>query len=149
MQNIDLSALNTKKQFTINGDENRILELDVTDLNVIQRYNEAMPKLKALEEKLRKLPLVNDDDEVDEMALKINTFAEVDKGMREFIDFIFDSNVCEVCAPHGSMYDPIKGRMRYEILLDIIIGLYEDSLQKELQKLEKNVSKHSSKYTKK
>ena len=74
MQNIDLSALNTKKQFTINGDENRILELDVTDLNVIQRYNEATPKLKALEEKLRKLPLVNDDDDVDEMALKINTF---------------------------------------------------------------------------
>ena len=148
MQNIDLSALNTKQKFMINGDENRVLELDVSDLNIVQRYNEMIQKLNQLEEKVIALTSSKKDGEDDTME-KVNLFIEIDTEMRECIDFIFDSNVCEVCAPKGSMYDPINGKLRYEVLIDILIALYEGNLKKELKKMEKNVAKHSAKYTKK
>ena len=46
--NIDLSVLR-KKRFTLNGDVNRILELDTADLSIVQRLSEAYPELEKLE----------------------------------------------------------------------------------------------------
>ena len=45
LQNIDLSVFR-KKQFTIDGDENRILELDTSDLNIIKRIKESKSEEK-------------------------------------------------------------------------------------------------------
>jgi hypothetical protein len=144
LQNIDLSVFR-KKQFTIDGDENRILELDTSDLNIIKRIKEFYPKLQKLEEKLQNIPDFKDDQFVD-----IADFLDdIDSEMRTAVDAIFDSNVCEVCVPNGSMYDPINGRLRYEILIDVLSKLYDENLSAEIKKVNKRVEKHTAKYVKK
>lgn len=144
LQNIDLSVFR-KKQFTIDGDENRILELDTSDLNIVKRIKEFYPKLQKLEEKLQNIPDFKDDQLVD-----IADFLDdIDSEMRTAVDAIFDSNVCEVCVPNGSMYDPINGRLRYEILIDVLSKLYDENLSAEIKKVNKRVEKHTAKYVKK
>ena len=147
--NIDLSALR-KKRFTLDGDESRILELNTADLSIIQRLSEAYPKLEELEHEVSKITEgveATDETVVQDMNLIATRLRETDGKMRELLDYIFDSNVSEMCAPSGSMYDPIGGQLRYEHLISILIGLYEDNLAQEMKRVQKRVKSHTAKYT--
>ena len=147
--NIDLSALR-KKRFTLDGDESRILELNTADLSIIQRLSEAYPKLEELEHEVSKITEgveATDETVVQDMNIIATRLRETDGKMRELLDYIFDSNVSEMCAPSGSMYDPIGGQLRYEHLISILIGLYEDNLAQEMKRVQKRVKSHTAKYT--
>ena len=144
-----------KKRFRFDGDNNRILELDTSDFSTINRIEDSYPKLVALEQKanLLKVAGVNsDDDTLDEAVEKVNisqTLREIDSEMRDIMDYIFDANVSEVCAPSGSMFDPFNGKFRYEHILDKLTGLYETNLDKEYELFRKRINKHTDKYIKK
>lgn len=149
IQNIDLSVFK-KKRFSINGDPNTILELDVGDLNILTRLQEQSVILEKLSKKIAKLSDTDNTLDDKELLDKIaNGLKEIDTEMRKCIDTIFDAPVSEICVPRGSMYDPIGGKLRYEHLIDTLITLYNDNLVKEVKKLQNKVSKHTNKYTKK
>lgn len=148
---IDLGFVE-KKKFRINGDFNRMLELNVSDLNVFARLKEGYPKLKELlleaQAKIESIPDEGDDE--GEMIAKIaDTLTEIDKKMRGLIDYIFDTNASEICAPSGNMYDPVNGEWRYVRIIDTLSSLYTNGLNAEFDKMKKNVEKRTSKYTKK
>ena len=145
-----------KKRFRIDGDDSRILELNTSDLNILARLKEAYPKLTDLAERaFKNLPDVDSQaEDYDFMtdaatANVIDTLKNADKEMRELVDYIFDSNVSELCAPSGSMYDPINGKFRFEHIIDTIAVLYETTVSDEITKVSKRVKKHTDKYTKK
>lgn len=153
---ISLSELRRKK-FRIDGDDSRILELNTTDLNLLTRLKESYPKLISLSENAMKtLP---DDDftanaDADFFTDKsvdtlVDALTQTDKEMRELLDYIFDSNVSEVCAPSGSMYDPINGKFRFEHIIESLTKLYTDDISIEAGNISKRVQKHTDKYVKK
>ena len=80
------------------------------------------------------------------MSDKLST---IDNGMREQINYIFDSDVCSVCADNGSMYDLINGEFRYEVIITALSKLYEDNIAKESKKVQARIKKHTAKYSKK
>lgn len=140
-----------KKKFRIEGDNKRILELNVSDLNIVARLKVGYPKLSALfEEAKAKISEIPDDakgiDLINDMADRLS---EIDKEMRETIDYIFDTNASEVCAPSGNMYDPVGGQLRYMRVLDALTGLYTNGLHAEFDKMKNRVEKRAEKYTKK
>lgn len=146
---LDLSKLR-RKRIRIDGDDNRILELDTSDLGVISRLKDLQPKLDELSKEGEEISLIGDlseDENFDNLADK---FKSLDNKMRDILDSLFQSNVSEVCAPTGSMMDPIGGAYRWEVILDSLINLYNDTIKAEMQKTEdKNVAgvkAHTSKY---
>lgn len=151
---IDLTPTR-KKKIRINGDNTKIVELNTSDVGIIQRLSEAYPKL----EELGKKGMVVDADfkaiqdaETDEESAEAMeragaTIKEIDTEMRKIIDDLFDSNVSEVCAPSGTMFDPFNGIMRFEYILEALIAAYGENITKEADKVKKNVSKHTKKYT--
>ncbi len=148
--NIDLSSLR-KKRFTINGDENCVLELNTSDFSIINRLAETYPKLNELSEKITHLndgvTEGEDDDSVQsDLVTMSGNLKNIDSEIKELVDYIFDSNVCEVCCPDGSMLDIINGNFRYEILIDTLTSLYEETIKNESDKLQKRMAKHTSKY---
>lgn len=153
VQDLNLSAIR-KKRFRIDGDNNRILELNVSDLNVLSRLRDTYPKLvKLSNEAATNLPDVDESTEGDLIESEafnktIDTLKDIDKKMREYMDYIFDANVSEVCVQNGSMYDPFNGKLRFEHILDILTNLYETNLNAEFEKLSSRVKKHTAKYTK-
>lgn len=144
---IDLSPIR-KKRFRINGDNDKILELNTSDVSIFNRLQDAYPKLEELASKATAL---GDDTDGDEDGIKkfTDTLKEIDTTMRESIDYIFDSNVSEVCAPFGSMYDPLNGKFRYEHIIETLAALYENNFDEEVRKIKNRVTKHTDKYTKK
>lgn len=148
---LDMSVI-AKQKFRIDGDDDRILELNTSDLSVVTRLSEAYPKLNALQSKVTSLrtDIINvdesDDNSIELLTQLGNGLKEVDSEMRALIDYIFDSNVCEVVSPFGSMYDPIGGSLRYEHIIEKLVALYSDTINAEATKTRKNMNKHTAKY---
>lgn len=147
---IDLSAIK-KKRFRINGDNSKILELNTSDMGIVTRLKEAYPRLNDLmdsvTDKFSNLPDDDEDDEVQLTALS-DAVNEIDKQMRAEIDFIFNSNVSEICGSEGSMWDPIDGSFRYEHIIDKLTKLYENNLDKEYASMKRRVENKAGKYVK-
>ena len=153
---LDLSVTK-KKRFRFDRDNNRIIELNTSDMNIMARVSEAYPKLKEQQEKAAKLMdgiELHEDEEIteDTVTTDMVTISErlkaIDKEMRELIDFMFNAPVSDVAAPDGSMYDPYEGSFRFEYIITLLIKQYEDNLQSEFSKMSKQMEKHTAKYTK-
>lgn len=148
IMDVDLSIIK-KKRFRINGDNTKILELNVSDMGIVSRLDEAYPKLMALQDKVSAIADINEEaDDMELLSTTASKLTEIDGEMRGIIDFIFQSNVSEVCGSEGSMYDPIDGTFRYEHIISTLVRLYENNLNAEFNKMKENISKHTAKYTK-
>ena len=135
-----------KKRIRIDGDDSRILELNTSDLGIFGRLQKSEEDITQLtKEAMKNWPEEADKDSF-EISAKI--FKEVDTRMREILDFIFDAPVSELCAPSGTMFDPINGKLRYEHIMEIIGSLYESDITTEVDKMSARVKKHTDKYTK-
>ena len=66
-----------------------------------------------------------------------------------FIDFIFDSNVSEICAPTGNMFDPVDGTYRFERIIDKLTGFYTTGLDNEFKKVKNRVENKAKQHIKK
>lgn len=140
-----------KRKFCISGDFNRILELNVSDLNIASRLKVGYPKLQDLlkeaQAKIASIP--ESEDELETLNHLADALTEIDQKMREVIDYIFDTNASEICVPSGNMYDPVDGQWRFERIIDTLSKLYTTGLDEEFNKLKNRVEQKTSKYTKK
>lgn len=149
---LDLS-ITKKKKFRFDKDDTRIVEINTSDMNLMQRVDIAYPKLQALQEKASKLTEGVEFEEttergaIDGIAIMAERLSEVDTEMREMLDFMFDAPISAAAAPNGSMYDPFNGSFRYEHIIAIVMKQYEDNLQSEFSKMEKQLKAHTDKYT--
>lgn len=148
IQDINLSSLN-KKRFRIDGDNNRIIELNTSDAGFIVRLNQLYPKMKKIGDelsvKINNQSSIKDDDSLGEIA---EIIIGLDNDLKAMVDELFDSNVSEVCMPEGTSVDPINGEFRFEAIIRKLGKLYVDNFNAEFTKMKNNVSKHTAKYTK-
>ena len=138
--------LNQKQQFRIDGDDNRIIELDVSDITVIHRLREVYPKLNDLGIKGFDIDDSADDTEgqLDSMITALNA---IDKEMRDIIDYVFDSKISDICLPTGAMYNMRNGQFVFERILDVLFSLYAENIQSEFGKMSARMKAHTDKYT--
>jgi hypothetical protein len=128
-----------RTKFRINGRNDAIIELNLSDLGVIERLETGLDKLQ---NEMTGIANLSSDDENLSDSLK-----QADIRMREAVDYIFDYPVSDVCAKYGTMYDPKDGKFRYEIIIDGLMRLYTDNINAEYRKLENRLKKHTEKYT--
>ena len=134
---VDIDGIKRQK-FRINGRNDSVIELNLSDLNIVDRMQEGLNKLDAEMSEIAKLP---DDDTLSD-KLK-----EADKRMREYVDYIFDYPVSDACIKNGSMYDPKNGMFAYEHIIDALTKLYTNNLNEEYKKMKSRIQKHTDKYT--
>ena len=147
---IDLTATR-KKRFHVNrgtGAEG-VLELNTSDMSVITRLEDLYPKLEKLGQEASLKQVTAEENSNERMTARIaKTLEKIDSQMREIVDEIFDSNVSEICAPDGSMFDPFNGEFRYEHIISTLSKLYEGNISAEFTKMSDRIKKRTSKYTK-
>ena len=108
-------------------------------MNILSRLYDCYPKLDELGVKAVKISSDNPEETV-------ATLKEIDKEMRDLLNFVFDSDIADVCAPDGSMFDMFLGEFRFEHILDTLLTLYENNINKEYKLMAKNIKKHTDKY---
>lgn len=148
---LDLGAIE-KRKIWVNSDQSRVIELNLSDMGIVDRFITANKNLQKLADEVTSLSeiVVNEDDNNEEALEQVTTkLKELDRKMRDEIDFLFDSKVSDVCVPTGTMYDPHGGKFTFEHVIEGLIDLYTDSIQDEFSKVQKNVAKHTAKYTNK
>lgn len=151
---IDISlAATARKKFRIDGDNSRIIELNTSDMGIVQRMTEIYPKLKDLQARASKTMdgiEVSDDDDIEDSMRTAVTMSErlnsIDTEMRILVDELFNADVSSKTAPDGSMYDPFNGMFRFEHIISTLAELYQSNFKKEFQTLSAQVSKHTDKY---
>lgn len=158
-QNINLN-ISTRKRFTIDGDLNKVIELDVNDLNLVTRLSDSIKKMDSLKSEWEKLEHIADntttEGEDEEALLRgvddfSNQFSLIESQMRGIIDFIFDSEgLSDTILGASSIFSPAGGKYKYEQIIDVLTGLYENAIEKEAKKINaRKVEVRTSKYTKK
>ena len=161
IDNINLNV-NTRRKFTIDGDRDRVIYLDINDIGLVNRMSDSIKKMDELKEewdKLESLADVHDsgdnktDEEMDEALLKeVTDFSEqfslIENKMRDIVDYIFDyEGLCQTVVGNSSIFSPVNGVYKFEQVIDVLTGLYEDSIEKEAKKLNsKKVEQKTSKY---
>ena len=121
-----------RKRIRVDGDDNRVLLLNLSDLGIVVRMKEAYPQMNEISRKATraKVEELKDDDAstIDRVA---EVISELDTDMRGLMDYVFDANVSQMCAPEGTMFDMFNGQFRFEIILDELSKLYENNVSLE------------------
>jgi len=128
-----------KTKIRINGDNNSILELNLSDVGIGERLEKGYAKLQAEIKKISDMEISDED-----LPKKLK---EADRLMRETIDYIFDSNVSEVCCKFGTMFDLDNGVYKFERILEALTNLYADNINSEYRAMKKRVQQVTDKYT--
>lgn len=144
--NLDLSET-ARTKIWINGDCNRVLELNLSDVGIISRLEKAQAEIDELVEEVRKLS-ATDIPEDDPDNIVGSTFKIMNEKMCNIVDGIFDFPVCEICCDGGSMFDPIKGQLRFEYIIDKLSNLYKGTISEEMKRVQAKMKAHTAKYTK-
>ena len=142
---IDLSATR-KKRIRIDGDDNRIIELNTADMDIIQRLNNLTSHMSELGTKFANTKFDDDLNENESTAEFEKALDELDAEMRGLIDELFQSKVADICAPDGTMWDMFNGYFRYEIIIEQLINLYGENIQNESKRVMERLHKYTDKY---
>ena len=142
---LDLSVTK-KKRFRFDKDDSRIIDLNIADMGIMSRLTETYPKLTGWLKDTQTLSAeISDDDSIEAVSRLGEKLNEIDKSMRDAIDYIFNAELSRVAAPDGTMYDMFEGQFRFEYILSTLLDYYENNMSEEFKKMQT----HTKKYTKK
>lgn len=151
---INLQVESQKQTIQLNGNPEKVIELDLGDSNIITRLSEGADKIENLVKERQNLHelLANGNDSTEsnakyyqDLAVK---FKELENNMREIINEIFEYDVCTPFLGTSSVFSIKNGEFAFEKIINSLMGLYEDSIRKESNNLKQRLSKHTDKYLK-
>ena len=144
-------SLSTKKSFRIDGDNNRVIWLDVSDMNLVVRVDEVYADIQSLavdaQTRMANAKVTEDEDGESPLKDISGILKDIDMKMREKINYIFASDVADACEPTGNMYDMVNGEYRFEHIIEVLSTLYANNLTAEVKKMQERIKKHTAKYT--
>ena len=161
-------GVSTRQKFSIDDDENRIIELDTKDVGIADRFARAIKRMESLEEKWVKLRQsaelaekaaasiqenidnINAED-FDTISQFSDSYREVDREMRDILDEIFDCpGMCDTILGNTCTFSIVNGHYKYEQIMDVLIGVYEAEIKSEVGKLNRaRIADKTQKYTRK
>ena len=136
--------IDNRKQFRINNDDKRIIELDISDFGILNRLRESYPRLQELGVKGFEF---DEDDENIKLGEFMDSLNAINDEMISIIDYIFDSKVAKICANDKPLYNMVAGKFVFEIILDALFNLYSDNIRTELGQMSQRMKAHTDKYT--
>ena len=151
-EEINNISLSNKRSFSIDGDLNRIIFLDTSDMNILVRLDETYPEIRKLAVEASEKIIASKESSIEEGANSpISDIAQVlkdiDTKMREKLNYIFASDIADICEPKGNMYDPVYGGFRFEHIIEVLTTLYANNITAEFKKMQERLKKHTAKYT--
>lgn len=119
----------------LDGEEIGVFRFKPTDFGIVNRYNETVERLKEIIEPLG-------DDQSDD------AFQKAEKALYEACDYIFGGNMSEAFFGSVNPFSPVGGRFYCEQAIEVLGQYIGKQFDAEVKKIDKRVSKYTSKYHK-
>lgn len=131
-QKLNFSKHQSIKEYCFADDEDAIIRIDLRDTNLLARMDEGRKKIKEFAKELENI----DNDSDDTIVTKI---MELDKKVKDTIDYIFNSNVSEVAFGVTSSISIIDGEPRFVTLMNALMPEVEKEISLEQQEADKTI----------
>lgn len=136
MQSINFD--NGYKTYAINGDENNVIKVNVTDPNILTRFEAAT---KVIEKTLEKMKGIEEPTAADLSA--------ADKTVKEQLNYIFGSDVCTPAFGVANVLSPVEsGGTLFEAFMTAFMPIIEKDINASLTAAKINLESKTDKYTK-
>lgn len=129
------------KEFNINGDPNRVIRFNPTDISIIERAQKVKKEIGEEVKRLDKLE-INDDEAV------AKAVEEVNKIIKEKINYIFGSDVSEAVFGVQSPLASANGVTLAERFIAAAIPIIQKEIEDEDKKSKARMSKYTERYHK-
>ena len=139
----DLSFDEGYKEFSINGDENRVIMFNPSDLAIIKRLEEAKNKISESMAIKDDLEVDNEGKPVDSLENYSKVISHIDNVIKEQINYIFDSDVANVVFGNQSPLANIKGKPLYERFMESVMPEIKKAVEEEAKESRKRVAKYT------
>ena len=155
--NASLSFDDGYRNIEINGDPNRVIRINPTDTAFIKRLsslndriNEISEKYKDIDfesiEKLKDIDLTADDGdaEFEQMKKAADNIDKMDKAIRELIDSIFETPICDIVFGDAWCISPANGQPIYINFLEALSEYIRAEMGEKTKQSVQKVSKYSA-----
>lgn len=126
------------KTFTINGDENRIIKINTTDMQLMTRIKKAEPKLTELSQKCCN---IDDTLSVDDTISLMDT---CETEVRKTIDYILNSKVSDIVFGNTGCISISGGEPLFVNFINAVVAEINKDIEKESKISEKKINKYTS-----
>lgn len=117
------------KRLAINGDENRVIVVNPTDVGIVSRYREKLPEIEKLSAETR------NSEEIPDI---------LDKKVREFADYIIGSPVAETVFGRTNCLSMAGGQTIFENFLTAYMEYMKPEIKAEYERSKKRVEKYTN-----
>lgn len=131
------------REFTINGDEKRVIRFNPSDIAIVKRLAEAKDKIMEAMNVEKDIELNEKGEPVENLdnARKIVSF--IDDTIKEQINYIFDYDVADIVFGNQSPMANIKGMPLYMRFMNSVQPIIESAMAEEREKSNKRVAKYT------
>lgn len=144
-------GLPKKKRYTVDGDTNRVIEIDPGDTGILNRWNGLAAWFEEMDRKLSEIGQGVDQENIspEQIDRMSGQLGDVNNEMREKLNYLFAADVCTpVVGEHGSLIRMVDGEPLFMIIIETLVPLYEAEIKIETEKSRKRMAKHTDKYRK-
>ena len=131
------------REYTINGDPNKVIRIDTADYDLITRSDKARKTIEAAVRKYDKIE-INADGSAncsDEEAIAAVT--DLSDVIREQMNYIFNADVSGIVFGNASPLSTRKGIPLYERFFNAVMPIIEADLNEENKQAQKRINKYT------
>jgi hypothetical protein len=141
MQN--LSFDDGYKEFTINGDANKVIRFNPSDFSIIERIKvayDAIDKATAID---KDIELKADGTPLEELGKAAEIVKGINNTIKNQIDYIFNSPISDMAFGKQSPLSMVGGQPLYVGFLNVIIPVVEKEVKAQQIASKKRISKYT------
>lgn len=134
------------KEYAINGDENRILRINPTDITIIPKMEASLDKLRKELEGIEGIKISPTGNALEDGKNSAEVVRRVNKAMRDNFDEIFYPGAADIVFGAQSPLALSNGKTIYENFMESFIKTIKPVIESEAKKREKHISKYKVEY---
>ena len=135
------------KEYAINGDETRILKVNVTDVNFLPRLYESFMRAQDLVKNIGTYE--PKETTIESLREGIDQISGIDKAIRDEFDKVFYPGASEIVFGHMNVLSFVgNGDTIYESFMNAFISKMEKEIKTNSEESEKKISKYKTAYQK-
>lgn len=136
------------KEFSLNGDESRVIRFNPSDFSIIERIKKAYDEISKVTDIKDDIELNTDGTPMDEMGKAADIVKGINDTIKNQIDYIFNSPVSAMVFGNQSPLGMVKGMPLYERFLMTVIPVIQKEVKAETEASRKRIGKYTQAYHK-